>query len=106
MNEAKPAFPMCGEVYGKPDDPRWAPGMTLREWYAGLAMQAMVSCYRQTLLGKRKNGSAMEADHDFSSCNRELLMDEDLKTGELHGVIEVCEDAFKIADKMIRQGEL
>ena len=37
-----PAFPRLG-----PDDDRdlqdWSQGMTLRQWYAGMAMQALVS---------------------------------------------------------------
>lgn len=33
-NDGGPAFPMCGEVYGKAGDDRWTPGMSLRDYFA------------------------------------------------------------------------
>ena len=38
INDGGPAFPMTGEGYG---DPRYSQyGMTLRDWFAGMVLQA------------------------------------------------------------------
>lgn len=38
-----PAFPCAGEVYGKPEDTRWTPGMSLRDWFAGQALVGVMA---------------------------------------------------------------
>ena len=43
IDDGGPAYPMEGEVYGKNGDNRWAPGMSLRDWFAGQAMAAALS---------------------------------------------------------------
>ena len=47
MSEAKqdggPAFPSVGEGFGNPTYS--APGMSLRQWYAGMAMQGLLVRY-------------------------------------------------------------
>jgi hypothetical protein len=38
------AFPAVGEVYGMKGDTRWAPGMSLRDYFAGQALAGMLAC--------------------------------------------------------------
>lgn len=43
IDDGGPAFPMCGEPYGDPDDVRWTPGMTLRDYFAAKALAGMLA---------------------------------------------------------------
>ena len=72
------------------------PGMSLRDHFAGLAMQAMVSSYRNCERGDT-DGSGL----DMHTPARELLIDKNGTTGENEGANEVAADAYAIADAML-----
>lgn len=59
-----------------------APGMTLREWYAGLAMQGLISAMRPEMLDQESFISHMlcVADIAFGMADRMLAESEKLKS--------------------------
>lgn len=73
-------------------------GMTLRDWFAGQAMAAIVSCYRETLIHDK--GEETERRH-YISFGRSLAIDPNNKTGEYDGCIEIAAEAYLFADAMI-----
>lgn len=75
------------------------PGMSLRDWFAGQAMAAMLSTYRNTLLGSRNPDDG--DDSDVSSFGRDLAIDPNHLTGEDHGCNEIASDAYRFADAML-----
>jgi hypothetical protein len=42
INDGGPAFPSVGEGFGNPSYS--APGMTLRDWFAGQALAGLLAC--------------------------------------------------------------
>lgn len=85
VNDCGPAFPVNG-----PNGDH--PGMTLRDYFAAKAMQAMLSCYKDTLLGDRSDGN----DFDYSTFNRETAIDMN------EGCNEIAQDAYAFADAMLK----
>ena len=75
-------------------------GLSLRDHFAGLAMQAMVSSYRTCDRGD-EDGSGM----DLYTPGRDLLIDPNGQTGENEGANEVAADAYAIADAMLAARE-
>lgn len=74
MNDGGPAFPRPVSV--KPDGEIWnygQEGMTLREWFAGLAMQGMCS------------GKAWPADSDMPEIARRAVAMADVLLAKLTG---------------------
>lgn len=74
-------------------------GMTLRDWFAGQAMAAMVNSYRVTVRGH--DDSETEFEGDVSHPRRDMLLDKNGLTGEMEGATEIAFDAYAIADAMI-----
>lgn len=91
VNDGGPAFPVNG-----PNGDH--PGMTLRDYFAAKAMQAMLSCYKDTLLGNRADGN----DYDYSTFNREMSIDKNRQTSENEGCKEIAQDAYTFADAMLK----
>ncbi len=77
------------------------PGMTLRDWFAGQAMAAIIGCYRLTLRGTEDalNGS----DADLTRFDRLMAIDENGVTGECDGCTEIAQDAYRFADAMLAE---
>jgi hypothetical protein len=46
VNDGGPAFPSVGEGFGNPSHS--APGMTLRDWFAGQALAGLVTKYARS----------------------------------------------------------
>ena len=67
-------------------------GMTLRDYFAAKAMQAMVGNYRVVNHGD---------DVTTTEQHREMMLDTNSKTGEHEGAAEIATDAYAIADAMI-----
>jgi hypothetical protein len=74
-------------------------GMTLRDWFAGQAMAAMVGTYRTTMRGV--DDAQDDSEADTCGPNRDLLFDQNGVTGEYEGATEVATDAYIIADAML-----
>ena len=88
QTDGGPAFPNPANVLTQP-------GMSLRDFFAAKAMQAMVGTYRRTL-------EPQDADDDTNTVPfRELLLDRNCLTGEYEGAKEVAGDAYAIADAML-----
>lgn len=90
INDGGPAFPVSG-----PNGDH--PGMSLRDWFAGQAMAAMVASYRMTTHG---------TDPDLSSPDREMMLDKNHVTGQYDGANEIASDAYIIADVMLAAREV
>lgn len=108
-NDGGPAFPRPasrGNDYINCDedvviDPQ--SGMSLRDWFAGQAMQAMVGSFRKTMRGV--DDAQTDSDSDLCSPDRDMLLDRNGVTGEYDGAIEVASDAYAIADAMLAARE-
>lgn len=86
-NDGGPAFPNAGV---KPESELASMnGMSLRDYFAAKAMNAIVSTYIQTHRGLGDD------PEDLSSSNRDSLID----NGD--GLAEVAHDAYLIADAML-----
>jgi len=94
IDDGGPAFPRSGDNFGRTRE-----GMSLRDWFAGQAMQAMVGSYRMTLRGKDESDDEREADHTYP--HRDMMVDKNIHTGEYEGANEIADDAYVIADAMI-----
>ena len=94
VNDGGPAFPVPYLVgmNGAVVDTGATGGMTLRDYFAAKAMQAMLSCYKDTLLGDRSDGN----DFDYSTFNRETAIDMN------EGCKEIAQDAYAFADAMLK----
>ena len=66
--------------------------LTLRDYFAAKAMQAMVGNYRVVNHGD---------DVTTTEQHREMMLDTNSKTGEHEGAAEIAADAYTIADAMI-----
>jgi len=91
VNDCGPAFPVNG-----PNGDH--PGMTLRDYFAAKAMQAIIGCYKNTLLGDRN----FDDSHDFSTFARDIAIDKNGQTSENEGCNEVAQDAYAFADAMLK----
>lgn len=100
VNDGGPAFPVPYLVgmNGAVVDTGATGGMTLRDYFAAKAMQAMLSCYKDTLLGNRADGN----DYDYSTFNREMSIDKNRQTSENEGCNEIAQDAYAFADAMLK----
>lgn len=74
------------------------PGMTLRDYFAAKAMQAIIGCYKTTLLGDRN----FDDSHDLSTFCRDMAIDKNGQTSENEGCNEVAQDAYAFADAMLK----
>ena len=73
--------------------------LTIRDYFAAKAMQAMVSSYRTTFRGNKHPVS--EKDADMTIPDRDQILGHRFRTGDYDGAIEVAHDAYKIADAML-----
>jgi hypothetical protein len=87
-----PAFPT--------PTPNSSRGMTLRDWFAGQAMRAMLGSYRVNALGVR--GADFPEERDFSFPDREMIFDIDHTTGQSDGLCELTSDSYRVADAMLK----
>ena len=103
IDDGGPAFPVCVEHTMTP--PEEFPGalftkivshggLTLRDWFAGMAMQGMLSTYRDVLIhdADEKNNR-----HHYGNFGRSLAVEDP------DGPIEIAGDAYVIADAMIAE---
>ena len=92
-----PAFPSLQYVYdgGPHVKAVMVGGMTLRDWFAGMAMQAILSTYTSNL--RRDDRDESDSGADCASFNRELAVD----NGD--GLAEVAADAYLFADAMLAE---
>lgn len=68
--------------------------ISLRDWFAGQAMAAIVSCY--TSVGKNDDGLT-------TGChNQDMMIGKSHITGECDGLWEIAEDAYSLADAMLK----
>lgn len=109
INDGGPAFPLavtdasfCNENGGHNFRVDNVPGMSLRDWFAGMAMQAIVGTFRQTFRGKED--ARTDADADLTTFYRDMALDWNFKTGEEDGASEIASDAYIIADAMLKAG--
>lgn len=65
----------------------------LRDYFAGLAMQAILSTYATVL--RRDDRDEEDIGDDCGSFNRDLAID----NGD--GIKEICTDAYRFADAMM-----
>ncbi len=98
INDGGSAFPQ--RAYGQPDQ---SPGMSLRDWFAGMAMQAIVGSFRQTMRGKEN--ARYDSDADLTTFDRSMALDLNHKTGDCDGASEIAFDAYAIADSMLQARE-
>ncbi len=98
INDGGPAFPMPISNGGY----SIIAGMSLRDWFAGMAMQAIVGTFRQTFRGKED--ARTDADADLTTFYRDMALDWNFKTGEEDGASEIASDAYIIADAMLKAG--
>lgn len=66
--------------------------LTLRDYFAAKAMQAMIGNYRVVNHGD---------DVTTMYPHREMMLDTNCKTGEHEGAAEIAADAYAIADAML-----
>ena len=103
VNDGGPAFPVfpSREYNSYQDryyDTNGNPGMTLRDYFAAKAMQAIIGCYKNTLLGDRN----FDDSHDFSTFARDIAIDKNGQTSENEGCNEIAQDAYAFADAMLK----
>jgi hypothetical protein len=75
--------------------------MTLRDYFAAKAMQAMIGSYRQTMRGVED--AQRDVDADLTTPDRHMMFDTNSNTGEHEGAAEIAGDAYAIADAMLRE---
>ena len=100
VNDGGPAFPVPYLVgmNGAVVDTGATGGMTLRDYFAAKAMQAIIGCYKTTLLGDRNSDDS----HDLSTFCRDMAIDKNGQTSENEGCNEVAQDAYAFADAMLK----
>ena len=77
-------------------------GMTLRDYFAAKAMQAMIGCYRETSLGRR-NGEDNGDRTDLTTFYRDMAIDSNhTKIDQQDGCDEIAKDAYLFADAMLK----
>ena len=94
-DDGVPAFPYVLEHMEQPH----MVGMSLRDYFAAKAMQAIIGCYHQTMRGVENAKS--DADADLTSFSRDLAIDTNHGTGENEGCKEIAGDAYAFADAML-----
>ncbi len=97
-NDGGPAFPVPMHNDGK-GNAVIRKGMTLRDYFAAKAMQAMVGTYRKTMRGVEN--AQTDSEGDLCGPDRDMLLDRNGVTGEYDGAAEVASDAYIIADAML-----
>ena len=70
---------------------------SLRLEIAAKAMQAIIGCYKNTLLGVRN----FDDSHDFSTFARDIAIDKNGQTSENDGCNEIAKDSYAFADAML-----
>ena len=75
--------------------------LSLRDYFAAKAMQAMVGSYRKTLRGLED--AQHDSDADLTAPDRLMMLDCNTMTGECEGAAEIAGDAYAIADAMLRE---
>lgn len=103
-NDGGPAFPVITNGDTCTAGP-WAssPGMSLRDHFAGQAMQAMVGSFRSVMRGKEDAQS--DAEPDIMTTDRDMILDVNGVTGGYDGAYEIASDAYIIADAMLAARE-
>jgi hypothetical protein len=74
------------------------PAMSLRDYFAAKAMQAMIGNFR---IVNHRN-PLIDGDVTTTEPHREMMLDYNIKTGECEGAAEIAGDAYAIADAMLR----
>ena len=98
MSNNEPAFP-CD--YDMSTFVNAKQGMTLRDYFAAKAMQAMVGSYRKTLRGLED--AQHDSDADLTAPDRLMMLDCNTMTGACERAAEIAGDAYAIADAMLRE---
>ena len=75
------------------------PAMSLRDYFAAKAMQAMIGNFR---IVNHRN-PLIDGDVSTTEPHREMMLDYNIKTGECEGAAEIAGDAYAIADAMLCQ---
>lgn len=75
------------------------PAMSLRDYFAAKAMQAMIGNFR---IVNHRN-PLIDGDVTTTEPHREMMLDYNIKTGESEGAAEIAGDAYTIADAMLGQ---
>ncbi len=101
INDGGPAFPLPKELYEHSEISPY--GMSLRDYFAAQAMQAIVGSFRQTMRGKEDARYTSEAD--LTTFDRDMALDINNKTGDCDGASEIAFDAYAIADSMLQARE-
>jgi len=78
----------------------YSPGMTLRDWFAGQAMAAIVSCYREILIHDKCEKT--DRTH-YVTFSESMAIDKNALTGENDGCAGIAVDAYAFADAMIAE---
>lgn len=87
-NDGGPAFPV-------PGNPATQPGMSLRDWFAGQAMAAMVASHQKHNLDERTRGGG-ESLWDYT-----MPAIEDLEDDPENGPEQMARVAYVVADAML-----
>ena len=90
IDDGGPAFPL--PLGNENIDPKCA-GMSLRDWFAGKAMAAIVGTYITTRLSTDADGEERRDSFHY----RELCLDNGV------GSVEIASDAYSLADAMLRE---
>lgn len=101
-NDGGPAFPNeynmdSSDGASKPVPP-W--GLSIRDYFAAKALQAILSTYVVNNLGTQ-----LKDDFDSSYFNRESALDYDTKLGTNDGAVEIATDSYAFADAMLAARE-
>lgn len=100
MSNNEPAFPVHKYVNADGETFTSEPtGMSLRDYFAAKAMQAMVGNFR---IVNHRN-PLIDGDVTTTEPHREMMLDYNIKTGESEGAAEIAGDAYAIADAMLRE---
>ena len=75
------------------------PAMSLRDYFAAKAMQAMIGNFRIV----NHPNPLLDGDVTTTEPHREMMLDYNIKTGECEGAAEIAGDAYAIADAMLRE---
>jgi len=101
-NDGGPAFPVHKYVNADGETFTSEPtGMTIRDYFAAKAMQAMVGNFRVV----NHRNPLIDGDVTTMEPNREMILDYNIKTGEYEGASEISSDAYAIADAMLAARE-
>ena len=93
-NDGGPAFPVPADHFEQRIHPDWR-GMTLRDWFAGQAMAAMVASHQKHNLDERTRGGG-ESLWDYT-----MPAIEDLEYDPENGPEQIARVAYVVADAML-----